>query len=225
MRQRKNSRQSSYGSISREDISLDEKKVDADSKVQKNKGNAKWDLNQRDSADTIRIVAILILWASFSVLIFVSQGDWFLDLVCSLLIIVSVSGLLGSFHGIQLGNILLFSFRTGLAVVALFSVMYLTLSTLEGSFEDDIASSRCGNATASWRQSNFCNDKMSESECEKTCKDTVSKDLRIELISCSVVVSASLLYAAYEVYKAEGTLYPSEVEKSQTTKQQSYTPI
>eukprot|EP00467_Chlorarachnion_reptans_P004096 CAMPEP_0114500578 /NCGR_PEP_ID=MMETSP0109-20121206/8038_1 /TAXON_ID=29199 /ORGANISM="Chlorarachnion reptans, Strain CCCM449" /LENGTH=112 /DNA_ID=CAMNT_0001678247 /DNA_START=500 /DNA_END=838 /DNA_ORIENTATION=+ len=108
---------------------------------------------------------------------------------------------------------MLFLFRTGLALIAVFAVLYITLGTLEGSFEDDYAASRCGNATKTWRRNNFCTESMTDEECEETCKSTVGKDLRIEMISCSAVVSAILMYAAYEVYKAEGILFPNPDEE------------
>mmetsp|Transcript_4351 Transcript_4351/g.6898 ORF Transcript_4351/g.6898 Transcript_4351/m.6898 type:complete len:86 (+) Transcript_4351:1193-1450(+) len=54
---------------------------------------------------------------------------------------------------------------------------------------------------------------MTDLECEETCKSTVGKDLRIEMISCSAVMFAALMYAAYEIYHAEGILYPSNSKK------------
>jgi len=174
----------------------------------------RWTLDQKDSADTIRIIAILILWAAFSFLIFVAQGEWFLNLVCSLLIVASVGGLAGTFPGIRFGSILPFLFRTSLAIVAIFVVLYVTLGTFEGSFEDDYAASRCSNTTKTWRRNNFCTDSMSDTECEKTCKSTVGKDLQIEMILCSTMLSAALLYSALEVYRAEITLYPKDSETS-----------
>jgi len=172
-----------------------------------------WGLDQKDAADTIRIIGILTLWASLSLIIFVAQGDWFLNLVCSLLIVASFGGVVGTFPGVRLGNILVYLFKIGLVLIAIFEFLYVTLGTLEGSFENEYAASRCGNATKTWRENNFCTGEMTDLECEETCKSTVGKDLRIEMISCSAVMFAALMYAAYEIYHAEGILYPSNSKK------------
>jgi len=180
-------------------------------KYQRRQNN--WGLDQKDAADTIRIIGILTLWASLSLIIFVAQGDWFLNLVCSLLIVASFGGVVGTFPGVRLGNILISLFKIGLVLIGTFEFLYVTLGTLQGSFEYEYAASRCGNATKTWRENNFCTGEMTDLECEETCKSTVGKDLCIEMISCSAVMLVALMYAAYEIYHAEGVLYPGNSKK------------
>ncbi|GAB5367885.1 hypothetical protein AAMO2058_001270400 [Amorphochlora amoebiformis] len=170
-----------------------------------NQGWADW---QRDSADTVRIIAALIIWAAMSFLFFIAQGNWFLDLTCSSLIIASTFGILGSIHGITLGSMFILVFRTGLVFISVLVVLCITLLTFTSSFDEEYGGARCGDKYKTWRRTHFCTDDMSESHCEEQCRSTVGKDLRIEMISCSALVSALTLYCAYAVYDAEKSLYP-----------------